>query len=39
MTDAMYEKPGKKGQKEFILNEEYDREKIEKSKYAYLKVA
>ena len=39
MTDAMYEMPGKKGQQEFVLNEEYAREKIEKSKYAYLKVA
>ena len=39
MTDAMYELPSKKNQTSFIITEEYAREKIEKSKYAYLKVA
>jgi ATP-dependent Clp protease ATP-binding subunit ClpX len=39
MTDAMYELPSKKNQTSFIVTEEYAKEKIEKSKYAYLKVA
>lgn len=38
MTDAMYELPGQ-GVHQFVLSEEYARDKIEKSKYAYLKVA
>jgi len=39
MTDAMYELPGKSGVDRFVVTEEYAREKIEKSKFAYLKVA
>ena len=39
MTDAMYELPGNKAHKEFIITLAYAKEKIEKSKYAYLKVA
>lgn len=38
MTDAMYDLPGQ-GVHQFVLSEEYARDKIEKSKYAYLKVA
>ncbi len=39
MTDAMYELPSDKSQKSFIITLPYAKEKIEKSKYAYLKVA
>lgn len=39
MTDAMFEMPGKKHDKQFVITIGYAREKIEKSKYAYLKVA
>nr|MBP6624209.1 AAA family ATPase [Chitinophagaceae bacterium] len=38
MTDAMYEIPGK-GLKKLVITKEYAKDKIEKSKYAYLKVA
>jgi ATP-dependent Clp protease ATP-binding subunit ClpX len=38
MTDAMYDLPGK-NVPEFVLTLEYAKEKIERSKYAYLKVA
>lgn len=38
LTDAMYDLPGK-GEHTFVLTEEYAKDKIEKSKYAYLKVA
>ena len=38
LTDAMYDLPGK-GESQFFLTEEYAKEKIEKSKFAYLKVA
>jgi ATP-dependent Clp protease ATP-binding subunit ClpX len=39
MTDAMYELPSDKSQKSFTVTLPYAKEKIEKSKYAYLKVA
>ncbi|MBL7765199.1 MAG: ATP-dependent Clp protease ATP-binding subunit ClpX [Chitinophagaceae bacterium] len=39
MTDAMYELPSSKSKVPFVINAEYAREKIEKSKYSYLKVA
>jgi ATP-dependent Clp protease ATP-binding subunit ClpX len=39
MTDAMYEMPGDKEKKSFHVTLEYAKEKIEKSKFAYLKVA
>lgn len=39
MTDAMYELPGQSGVDRFVVTEAYAREKIEKSKFAYLKVA
>jgi ATP-dependent Clp protease ATP-binding subunit ClpX len=39
MTDAMYSMPSDKSIKVFNITKEYAREKIEKSKYAYLKVA
>lgn len=39
MTDAMYELPSQKGAKHFAISLEYAKEKIEKSKYAYQKVA
>jgi ATP-dependent Clp protease ATP-binding subunit ClpX len=38
MTDAMYDLPGK-NVPEFVLTLDYAKEKIERSKYAYLKVA
>lgn len=38
MTDAMYDLPGK-NVPEFLLTLDYAKEKIERSKYAYLKVA
>lgn len=38
MTDAMYDLPGK-NVPEFVLTLEYAKDKIERSKYAYLKVA
>lgn len=38
MTDAMFEMPGN-GQKELVITKEYAQDKIEKSKYSYLKVA
>lgn len=38
MTDAMYDLPGK-NIPEFVLTLDYAKEKIERSKYAYLKVA
>jgi ATP-dependent Clp protease ATP-binding subunit ClpX len=39
MTDAMFEIPSKKDEKEFTITLQYAKEKIEKSKYAYLQVA
>lgn len=39
LTDAMFELPSSKKDKNFRITLEYAREKIEKSKYAYLKVA
>ena len=39
MTDAMYELPSQKDAKHFSISLEYAKEKIEKSKYAYQKVA
>jgi ATP-dependent Clp protease ATP-binding subunit ClpX len=39
MTDAMFTMPSEKNIKSFIITKEYAQEKIEKSKYAYLKVA
>lgn len=39
MNDAMYELPSQKHEKEFVITKEYAQEKIEKSKYSYLKVA
>lgn len=39
MNDAMYELPSQKHEKEFVITKEYAREKIEKSKFSYLKVA
>ncbi|MBK7763256.1 MAG: ATP-dependent Clp protease ATP-binding subunit ClpX [Bacteroidetes bacterium] len=39
LTDAMYELPSDKKQKSFTLTLPYAREKLEKSKFAYLKVA
>lgn len=38
MTDAMFDMPGN-GQKKLVITKEYAQEKIEKSKYSYLKVA
>ncbi len=38
MTDAMYEMPGS-NKKEFVVTKKYAEEKVEKSKYSYLKVA
>lgn len=39
MTDAMFELPSKTNEKQFVITLDYAKEKIEKSKYAYLKVA
>jgi ATP-dependent Clp protease ATP-binding subunit ClpX len=39
MTDAMYELPSQKDAKHFSISLDYAKEKIEKSKYAYQKVA
>ena len=39
MTDAMYELPSDKNRKNFRVSLDYAREKLEKSKFAYLKVA
>lgn len=39
MTDAMYEMPSLKNAKDFLITLDYAKEKIEKSKYAYQKVA
>jgi ATP-dependent Clp protease ATP-binding subunit ClpX len=39
MTDAMYELPSQKNAKHFSISLDYAKEKIEKSKYAYQKVA
>lgn len=39
MTDAMYEIPSDKTTKKFVLTLDYTKQKIEQSKYAYLKVA
>jgi ATP-dependent Clp protease ATP-binding subunit ClpX len=39
MNDAMFELPSQKHGKDFIITKEYAQERIEKSKYAYLKVA
>ena len=39
MTDAMYDLPSEKTKKDFTVTLAYAKEKIEKSKYAYLKVA
>lgn len=39
MTDAMFEIPSLKGEKHFHVSLDYAKDKIEKSKYAYLKVA
>ena len=39
MNDAMYEMPSKKNEKQFILTKEYAEQRIEKSKFSYLKVA
>lgn len=39
LTDAMYELPSDKKQKTFTLTLPYARERLEKSKFAYLKVA
>jgi len=39
MTDAMYDLPSDKSQKTFTVSLAYAKEKIEKSKYSYLKVA
>lgn len=39
MTDAMYELPSDKSKKTFVVTLPYAKEKIEKSKYSYLKVA
>ncbi|HPI54102.1 MAG TPA: ATP-dependent Clp protease ATP-binding subunit ClpX [Chitinophagaceae bacterium] len=38
MTDAMFDMPGS-GQKKLVITKEYAQDKIEKSKYSYLKVA
>lgn len=39
MVDAMFELPSKKNKKKFVLDLDYAKEHIEKSKLAYLKVA
>lgn len=39
MNDAMYELPGQKDIHEFVITYDYAKEKIEKSKFSYLKVA
>ncbi len=39
LNDAMYEMPGQKNIREFVITKSYAQEKIEKSKFAYLKVA
>jgi ATP-dependent Clp protease ATP-binding subunit ClpX len=39
MNDAMYELPGEKHIHEFVITYDYSKEKIEKSKFSYLKVA
>ncbi|MBL7774275.1 MAG: ATP-dependent Clp protease ATP-binding subunit ClpX [Chitinophagaceae bacterium] len=39
MTDAMFELPGQTSTQDFVITLDYAKEKIEKSKYAYLKVA
>ena len=39
MTDLMFEMPSKKNKKKFVLDLEYAKSKIEKSKLAYMKVA
>ena len=39
MNDAMFELPSQKHGKDFTITKEYAQERIEKSKYAYLKVA
>jgi len=39
MTDAMYELPSNRTEKTFVVTLAYAKEKIEKSKFAYLKVA
>ncbi len=39
MNDAMYELPSQKHKDDFVITKEYAQEKIEKSKFSYLKVA
>jgi ATP-dependent Clp protease ATP-binding subunit ClpX len=39
MNDAMYELPSQKHEKVFVVTKAYAQEKIEKSKFSYLKVA
>lgn len=39
MNDAMYELPSQQHKDDFVITKEYAQEKIEKSKFSYLKVA